>query len=170
MDAEEWIINEDSVTSRDRKQRLQWLLDHTPENTIWIFHGGLLSQQLFEQTRYCYIYGQFLATIILGLSFVEHMLAALFFVSGRDELERANLASLIENAFNVGWINNEEQILINNSREIRNAITHFRKPGSDSSLEKLTLYDPEDLEALLNKWASQMMIIVFSILNRFSVR
>jgi hypothetical protein len=170
MNAEEWIVREDSVAQQDRVSRLQWLLHQTPENEIWLFHGGLLSHELFEQTRYCFVYGQYLATIILGLSFIEHTLAALFFASGRNDLERANISVLIERAFEEGWIDQEELKALDQARKIRNDVTHFRKPGNDSSLEKQTFGDPEEAQILFGNNARQIMLIVFRILNRFSVR
>lgn len=170
MNAEEWIVREDSVAQQDRVSRLQWLLDQTPENEIWLFHGGLISHGLFEQTRYCFVYGQYLATIILGLSFIEHTLAALFFASGRNDLERANISVLIERAFEEGWIDQEELKALDQARKIRNDVTHFRKPGDDSSLEKQTFGDPEEAQNLFGSNARQIMLIVFRILNRFSVR
>ena len=170
MNAEEWIVREDFVAQQDRVSRLQWLLDQTPENEIWLFHGGLLSHELFEQTRYCFVYGQYLATIILGLSFIEHTLAALFFASGRNDLERANISVLIERAFEEGWIDEEELKALDQARKIRNDVTHFRKPGDDLSMEKLTFGDPEEAQILFGSNARQIILIVFRILNRFSVR
>ena len=110
MNAEEWINQEDSVTHQDRITRLQWLLERTPQNEIWLFYGGFLSQELFEQTRYSFVNGQFLATIILGLSFIEHTLAALLFASGRGDLDRASLPKLIEEAFQKGWVDEQEKM------------------------------------------------------------
>jgi hypothetical protein len=170
MNAEDWIVREDSVAHQDRVSRLQWLLDQTPENKFWLFHGGLLSHELFEQTRYCFVYGQSLATIILGLSFIEHTLAALFYASGRNDLERANISVLIEKAFEGGWIDHEEAMVLDQARMIRNTLTHFRKPGDDSSLEKRTFGDPEEVGIPFESNARQIMLIVFRILARFSVR
>lgn len=170
MNAEEWIAREDSLSKQDRISRLQWLLDQTPDNQFWLFHGGLISHELFEQTRYCFIYGQYLATIILGLSFIEHTLAALFYASGRNDLERANISVLIEKTFEEGWIDHEEVMVLDQARIIRNDITHFRKPGDDSSLEKQTFGDPQEAEILFESNARQILLLVFQILNRFSVR
>jgi hypothetical protein len=170
MNAKEWIIREDTITQEDRIERLQWLLEHTPDNEIWLFHDGIISQRLFEQTRYCFVYGQYLATITLGLSFVEHSLAALFYANGRNDLVRASLAVLSKEALSVNWINQEEKLALDQARKIRNDITHFRKPGRENPLEANTYGIPEKMERYFEDNARKMMLIVFHLLNRTSVR
>lgn len=170
MNAEDWIIHEDSVTQQDRVTRLQWLLDKAPKNEIWLFHGGNLSQELFEQSRYCFAYGLYLATIILGLSFIEHTLGALFFTTGRNDLERASISKLIQEAFNEGWINLQEKCDIEQANKLRNEITHYRKPLDTNSQLQQTKMGRIDIEALLEQKAHEVMLIVFKILRRFSVR
>lgn len=170
MNAEDWIIREDSVTQQDRVTCLQWLLDKAPKNEIWLFHGGMLSQELFEQTRYCFVYGLYLATIILGLSFIEHTLGALFFTSGRIELERASISKLIQEAFTEGWINQQEKCDLDQANKSRNDVTHYRKPSDKNSLVQQTKMEQSDIETLLEHKAAEIMLIVFKILSRFSVR
>jgi len=170
MKAEEWVNYEDNIARQGRIERLQWLLEQTPDSKIWLFYDGIISQELFEQTRYCFVYGQYLATIILGVSFIEHLLAALFYGTGRDDLERANLALLSEEALLAGWVSKEEKDTIDEARTIRNDVTHFRKPGSNLPLMKLTFGDSELLEEFLEIKAQQIMLIVFHLLKRTSVR
>lgn len=170
MNAEEWVNYEDNVARQSRIDRLQWLLEQTPDSKIWLFHDGIISHELFEQTRYCFVYGQYLATIILGMSFIEHSLAALFFGAGRNDLERANLSVLTEEALLAGWVNQEEKDTIDEARTIRNDVTHFRRPGSNHPLMKQTYGIPEDLEEFLELNAQQIILIVFRLLKRTSVR
>ena len=65
-----------------------------------MFHAGYLNYELFEQIRYCFVYNQDLALILLGLSFIEHTLGALLFKSGRDELEQISLIVLTNGVHN----------------------------------------------------------------------
>lgn len=170
MSAEEWFKKEDELARQGRIERLKWLLEQTPDNKIWLFHDGIISQRLFEQTRYCFVYGQYLATIMLGLSFVEHSLAALFYASGRNDLVRASLSVQTEEALSVKWIDHQEKEILDQARKIRNDITHFRNPGRSNSLEEKTLGIPEEIEHYFENNARQMMLIVFRILNRTSMR
>ena len=45
-----------------------------------------MAKFLFEETRYCFAYGQYLAVIVLGVAFIERTLAAEFYASGRNDL------------------------------------------------------------------------------------
>src|SRR5437773_2713842 len=82
-----------------------------------------------EETRYCFVYGQFLAVIVLGVAFVERALAAEFYSSGRDDLERENISVLLREARHAGWLNAAEYSALDRARQIRNPVTHFRRPG-----------------------------------------
>lgn len=170
MNAKEWIMREDAITQADRIERLKWMLGHTPENEIWLFHSGIISKRLFEQMRYCFVYGQYLATIFLGVSFFEHTLAALFFGSGRNDFERASFSVLIKEAFSVGWLDAGELNALEEARKLRNDLTHFRKPLDESSLDYKTLGDPVAIENYLESSARKIMLIVFDFINRTSVR
>lgn len=170
MNAEEWLMREDEVAKQGRIERLKWLMEQTPGNRIWLFHDALHSYELFEQTRYCFVYGLFLATIILGVSYVENTLAALFFASGRDDLERANLNVLIEEAYKVEWINEKEKKALDNARLIRNDVTHFRKPGSSNPITSQMFTTCQSSEIIFENYARETMLIVFKILNRTAAR
>ena len=170
MNAEEWLIREDEVSRQGRIERLQWLLEHTPENRNWLFHDAPISFELFEQTWYCFVYGQYLATIILGISYIEHTLAALFFAYGRNDLERANFSALIDEAFKEAWIDINEKDSLDWARGVRNDVTHFRKPGQTNPLTNQVLMSRETSETIFENNARQIMLIVFHILNRTAVR
>lgn len=133
--AEEWLTHEDNICRQDRLARLNWLSSRSPDAEYWTFPGGLISKYLFEETRYCFVYGQFLATTVLGLSYIEHTLASLFYASGRNDLERASISTLLREALNCGWINQIEFDNLQRAREVRNPITHFRRPGYDDTIE-----------------------------------
>ena len=90
-----WLNDEGSRCFEDRLSRLEWLIDHSPAGEYWTFPGGLLAKRLFEETRYSFVYAQFLATILLGLAYIERTLAALFYGAGRNDLERAGLSVLL---------------------------------------------------------------------------
>ena len=82
-----WLDREDQVAREDRLARLEWLADRVPQSKFLVFRGGWVSKYVFEETRYCFAYGQFMATVVLGLAFIERTLAALFYEAGRNEYE-----------------------------------------------------------------------------------
>lgn len=135
MNSEEWLTDEDKKCRKERLKRLEWLIEHTPQSEQWLFIGGLTTESLFEEARYCFVYGQFLATVVLGLSFIEYTLAGLFFQTGRNDLKRAKISDLIDEAHKMGWITNDELANLHKAREIRNSIAHFRPPGNKDKIE-----------------------------------
>ena len=82
-----WLSDEDFRCFEDRLSRLEWLIDNSPAGEYWTFAGGLLAKSLFEETRYSFVYAQFLATILLGLACIERTLAALFYGAGLSRAE-----------------------------------------------------------------------------------
>ena len=135
MTSAEWLSNEDSKCCEDRLSRLNWLAANSPAAEIWAFPGGLHAKSLFEEARYCFVYAQFLATILVGLAYIELTLAALFYGAGRNDLERAQLAVLLAEAHGEGVIEVREFQDLERIRKIRNAYAHFRRPLDQGSLE-----------------------------------
>jgi hypothetical protein len=68
---EQWLLAEDRGCLKQRADQLAWLLKVTPPAELWLFPGGWLGQQLFEEARYSFIYGQFVASAVLGFAHVE---------------------------------------------------------------------------------------------------
>ena len=100
--SEDWLDREDALCQEDRLARLDWLAARIPNAEYLVFPGAPMSKYLFEEARYCFVYGQFLATVVLGLSYIEHNLAALFYGSGRNDLERASISALLKEAAECG--------------------------------------------------------------------
>jgi hypothetical protein len=137
-----------------------------PQVDLHLFRGGLLSKYLFEEARYCFVYGQFLATIVLGLAFIEHTLASLFYGAGRNDLERANLAALLTEAVNSGWLSHEEYAKLDNSRNIRNSVAHFRPPLHPERIEYRAFIETESHPyQILESDARDLMEVVFSLFS-----
>lgn len=141
--AAKWLNDEDARCFEDRLARLQWLADNSPEGAYWTFPGGLLAKSLFEEARYCFVYAQFLATILLGLAYIERTLAALFYGAGRNDLQRESLKVLLEEAYEEGLIEATEFRDLETIRKSRNIYAHFRRPGHEDSIEARAIREDE---------------------------
>ena len=130
-----WLRDEDSLCFDDRLSRLNWLADNSPAANYWTFPGGLMAKSLFDEARYCFIYGQFLATTLLGLAYIERTLSALFYAAGRNDLKRASLSKLLKEAHSHGLIGCTEFRGLERIRKKRNSYAHFRKPGDKEGIE-----------------------------------
>jgi hypothetical protein len=169
MTTKEWLTREDKVCRKDRLARLDWLVSRTPDGEYWTFWGGQISKFLFEEARYCFVYGQFLATIVMGLSFIEHTIASYFYASGRNDLERANISALLLEALKDGLIDQKEFNNLQHAREVRNPITHFRKPGNIDTIEYRMVVQNELPDTIIEDDARHVMEIVLHLLSKQTV-
>ena len=120
----EWLSDEDLACFEGLLSRLDWLAERAPPGEFWTFPGGLLAKSVFEESRYCFVYGQFIATTLLGLAYVERTLAALFYGAGRNDLERASFARLLKEARKARLISEAEFEDLERIRESRNSYAH----------------------------------------------
>ena len=133
-DLANWLRDEDSKCYEDRLFRLKFLAERTPTEGYWSF-DGLAGKYLFEEARYCFVYGQFLATILLGIAYLETALAASFYASGRNDLQRAPFSELLNEALSDGLISVGEYQEMNRVRNERNAYGHYRRPSHEGRIE-----------------------------------
>jgi hypothetical protein len=133
--AEEWLEREDTVAREGRLARLNWIAAHMPDVDWMVFGCGPISKYVFEEARYCYVYGQFLASIMLGLAFVEMSLAGAFYGAGRNDLQRAGISELSREALRYGWLTQADHDILERVRRLRNPVTHFRPPADAERVE-----------------------------------
>ncbi len=166
---EEWLSREDIACRDDRLVRLRWLTENVPNSKYWTFPGGLISKYLFEEARYCFVYGQFLATIVLGLSYIEHTLTGLFFASGHNDLKRVSISTLLKEALNYNWITQTEFDNLDHARKIRNPVTHFREPGHDDTVEYRAVIESELPYKIIEEDAQHVMVTVLHLLGKNAI-
>jgi len=135
LTAQDWLAQEDERDRTARISRLRWLAERVPSSDPWIFHDGIAARVLFEEARYCFVYGQYIAVVLLGVAFIERSLAARIYGAGDDALERAHLPRLLPIAQERGWLSADECALIDALRHKRNPLAHFRGPGDPTRFE-----------------------------------
>jgi hypothetical protein len=126
-EASEWLSREDEACRDDRLARLRWIASLAPPSEYWYFNGGLTAKSLFEEARYSFVYGQFLATVLTGLAFLERELSAQFFASGRNDLTNASITRLIDEALKYGWITAAQHRQLTRARRVRNTVAHYQE-------------------------------------------
>ena len=125
--------------------------------------------QLLEEARYCFTYGQYLATAVLGVAFIERLLAAMFFGSGRDDLERAGGQSLLREARLCGWITEAEYIQLDKIRQLRNPLVHFRRPLASGTVDRRAVQQASAPENIIEDDARRILSAAFGILAKGAV-
>lgn len=167
--SKKWLDREDAINREDRLLRLDWLANKMPKANYMIFHGGSITKYLFEETRYCFVYAQFLAVIALGLSYIEHTLAAMFYAAGRNDLVQASISKLLQGAVELGWITQTEFNSLDRAREIRNSLIHFRQPLCDDTVEYRAVIQNEHQYSIIEDDARHVMETVFHLLGKTSI-
>lgn len=166
---EEWLYREDAVEREARLTRLKWLISRMPPEDYFVIpSGGQILHYLFEETKYCFVYGQFLSTIIIGASCIEHVLAALFYMTGRNDLERASIYDLLNEALNSKIITQSEYDKIEKARQIRNSIIHFRKLLDNNTIERYSVIQEEHPYIIIeenSRYVMELVIGLFAKLN-----
>lgn len=136
MDTQELIawLEQDEARSRPyRADRLRLLLSEYGPECIRLFPGGPISATAFEEARQAYLHGLFLACTIMSQVCVEHMLAGLLRISGRDNLERVSFEKLLVEARDNSLLSSSEFELFERLRRLRNPYVHPRRPVASGS-------------------------------------
>lgn len=168
--AERWLEKEDQTQFEARVARLAWLEEHAPKAKYWVINGGWLGNQLFEEARYCFTYGQFLAATALGFAFIERTLAAIFFATGRNDLQRATSEKIIEEALKAGWISAGQSEELTRLRGVRNVLAHFRPPLHEDGHDVRAVVRRETPHAISEADARAVLEVLFRLVERNAVK
>ena len=163
---EEWLRREDASQREHSLARLRWVEAQMPEVDWVVFGCGPISRYLFEEARYCYVYGQFLASVTLGLAFIEMSLAGAFYAAGRTDLRRAGITELAREAFSRWWLRQTDYETLERVRLLLNSITHFRPPGEDERPEA-SAFPPPALDCEVTEAdAHEIMQVAFHLFTK----
>jgi hypothetical protein len=165
---EAWLTREDRVCREGRLERLRWLTDLYPPVQWQVFSGGHISLYLFEEARYCFIYGQFLAAIMLGLAFVERVYASEMYASGKDGLARAGLHRLLSELLACGYICTEQFNALERARRNRNTVAHFREPLHKEGLIRRSVESDQHPYSLIEEDARNVLRVIMELVGSWS--
>ena len=96
-------------------------------------------------------------------------MAAMFYASGRDDLERANSKKLFQEAWDEGWISKEEFGHFEKVRKLRNPLTHFRTPMHEELPEPRAYREGSEPREVVEGDARQILEVVFRLIERNAV-
>src|SRR6266581_3010600 len=149
QEAAAWLANEDAVALPERVARLEWSVRQYPAARGFVLTGGWVSKQLLEEAKYCYVYGQFVAVAVLGVAFIDRVIAAELYAAGRDDLERTGGLDLLREALKAGWLPEADFQRFNTLRQLRHPLVHFRRPLGPGTLERRAVQDDSDPATVL---------------------
>jgi hypothetical protein len=159
------LTHKDGVR-REAIQRLNWLALRLPKAEYLTFPGGLMSKCLFEEARDSFVYGQFLATIVLGFAFVERTLAALFQACGLDDTEQETFNQLLQTGRSIGWVTQEETDALERARLIRSPETYVRRPARQDPIDHRSAVKHGAPYTILEEDARHIITVVMNLLAK----
>jgi hypothetical protein len=150
-----------------RLERLKWLV--TVISSEWsAFHGGEDTLYIFEEMRHSYLLGNFIASIILGFSLIEHTLAAVLYARGHNEAAGIGFAQIVRLLTQDHSLSAEISEAILSLSSIRNRIAHFRIPVSEEKAEIMRLRSGMSLQEMWDLDAKQVIVTATTVLQRFT--
>ncbi len=139
MSADAGLPELEGLLTEDSKSRYQWLIDCTPITDHFNFPGGMVAYSLFKASRYCYVYGYYLASMVLGLAYIENTLSGLLIYSHRAAPHDRGLPVLTRKARIAGLIDDDIVDCIDRTRILRNNFPPFNN-DKNSGVNELNNY------------------------------
>lgn len=164
-----WLEADDARSRLCRAERLRVLLEQLEPERMITFHGGEMAFMAFEEARRAFVHGLFVACTVLSQVCLEHTLGGLFRMAGRDDLARATFESLLREGRNERYLSDEEFVLFDRLRTIRNPYVHWRAPLSANSLHFRAMQTDRETDEVVIEDAQLAMTALLRFLYRFSV-
>lgn len=163
---EEWLYAEDQTKFPARLERLKFLGEQHGGPRDQLITGGMIGYLAFEEACWCFINGHFIACVVLTQMVLEHLLAGIFRIIGRDDIAYTGFARLLREAHAERIISTTEFKKFNLLRERRNPYSHSRRPLASDSIEVRALNANTHYEDIIEKDAREALQMLFGILQR----
>ena len=160
------FTDKNQLFSKNGSHRLEWLVNKTPRSSHWVFPGGNVTINLFEAASYCFVNGQFLGAIVMGLSYIEHTLVGLFTAAGRQELENADVELLAREAMSLGLLKQRDFDIIKEATKKRDAKFVMRRTIGLQNDEKLIIDENEEDSTVYEEDSRKIMSVVIQLLDK----
>lgn len=162
-DLEKDLSDYDAFTFQVRAKRLKYLDSVYPTGYGMM---GLEMYYLFTEARYCYINGQFVATILLAQSLIEQWLSGVLREKGYAIKEGAGLSEIIN-------VVRKHQIMhqflidkVDSLRKIRNPFVHLKPMLHPDTLDFLSINQGINHITLAEKDAQNALALMYEIVQR----
>lgn len=161
-----WLSDTNQVFSKKGASRLEWLMSQTPRSSHWVFPGGAVTINLFEAASYCFVNGQFLGAMVMGLSYIEHTLAGLFTAAGRRELENAGVEVLAKEAMALSLLKQQDFDIVKEAAHKRDAKLSIGRSVGKVSEGQPMIHEDERDSAVYEEDGRKVMSVVIRLLDK----
>jgi hypothetical protein len=161
-----WLETDEHGSRPYRAQRMRLLLELFGENANRIFFGGVVPLQAFEEMRLAYLHGLYVSCVVVSQIVIEHILAGLFEMFGRQGMDGAGFQRLVEAALHDGFISQDEYASLDQLRRLRNPYTHSKPIMHETGFIRRSAETGSHPEELFQQDAELALTAVSRLLKR----
>ena len=144
-----------------RAERIRWVQKAIPRNTSFLM--GMDTYYVFEEARSCYIYGHFVATVMMSAAFIEHWLSGKLHARGHHKEAAAGLGRSVACARKIDLIAPAILDRIDHLRLIRNPFAHLKGMDHDHSLGARSVSVKRHPDEVLEQDAKEGLSLMYAV-------
>lgn len=134
-----WLEADQTSSRPYRARRLRLLIhEYGDEGEIRLFPGGPTSALAFQEARLTYLHGLFLGCVVLCQACIEHILAGIFRMSGRDDLNCAGFQKLLRETRVERFLSGDDFELFDRLRLLSNPLVAVARVALGASIPSAT--------------------------------
>lgn len=167
MMADEWLSAEDDATRSSRAVRLAFVLQAGGPLGNMLIPGGFVPARALDEARWCYVNGQFLASVLLCQAMLEHVLAGQYALMGKDSLIKKGFERLCDEALADHLISPSEHCAFASLRLLRNPYVHPKRMNDPKRMERRMMTENLSQEDIVEGDARQALLTVLRLMERY---
>jgi len=144
----------------ERLKRLKYVNQYIPQGNR--LFGSTESYKIFNESTHCFIFGQYTATVVLSLSFIERRFQEYYHLR-MDKRAKYTLDQLLKDAKDQEFLDLYLIDKINTLRLKRNPFIHYRDPNDLQSFQNRAMHIDTHPDDLLETDAKDAITLMFAI-------
>jgi len=144
-----------------RAERIRWVAKAIPKGTGFLM--GMDTFYVFEEAKSCYIYGHFVATVLMSAAFIEHWFAGKLHNLGFHKEANGGLAAAIGCARSRNLVPNALLDRIDRLRLIRNPFAHLKDMDHEHSLGARSVAMRKHPDQVLEQDAQEALSLMYAV-------
>jgi hypothetical protein len=145
----------------ERAERIRWLSTIIPRGGGYMM--PLESMRVFQEAKDCFIYGQFVATLVLSASFMEHWLGSILCAAGNPKGAGQGLKAIVVHCRELNVIPVALCDKIDALRLSRNPFVHLKSFDHPHNLGQRMLARRMHAESILESDAKDALAVMYSV-------
>lgn len=144
----------DSDSRGKRASRIEWMGQFSLSQ--WIIEGRVETLRLLSESKNCFIDGHFIATLVLSMGFIEHVLVIMLSSKGLSS-HSPGIAGKLSLARSHNMVPNELLDRTDVLQKRRNPFIHMKSPSHEHSLSFRYINERRHPDAILQEDAEESL-------------